>query len=209
MEFQIIAGELCLDFINTLDNRPTPKQRKELLCLYRDFADWALEAKAIDAEQHDRLLRAAGMDIEHAANVLRQAILLRECLYRVFSSILSKRQPASADMLTLNTFIAETFSHLQLEPARLRLEWEDCGLRLESLLWPIVRSAADLLTSRDLRYVRECGIATCRWFFIDRSKNHSRRWCDMKVCGNRTKARKFYRRQRRAVRTHKSPAGKV
>jgi predicted RNA-binding Zn ribbon-like protein len=35
--------------------------------------------------------------------------------------------------------------------------------------------------------------------FVDTSKNHSRRWCDMKVCGNRVKARKFYRRQKMAL----------
>jgi len=31
----------------------------------------------------------------------------------------------------------------------------------------------------------------CRWLFLDTSKNHTRRWCDMKVCGNRIKARRF------------------
>ena len=37
---------------------------------------------------------------------------------------------------------------------------------------------------------------TCRWLFLDRSKNHSRRWCDMRICGNRSKTRRFYARQR-------------
>jgi predicted RNA-binding Zn ribbon-like protein len=58
-----------------------------------------------------------------------------------------------------------------------------------------VRSASDLLTSPDLENVHECDMSDCRWVFVDRSKNHRRRWCDMKVCGNRAKARKFYRRQ--------------
>lgn len=37
---------------------------------------------------------------------------------------------------------------------------------------------------------------TCRWLFLDRSKNRSRRWCDMKVCGNRAKAHQHYHSQK-------------
>jgi len=58
---------------------------------------------------------------------------------------------------------------------------------LEAILWPIAGSAGELLTSDDLGRVRQCGGKTCRWMFVDRSKNRSRRWCDMKVCGNRPK----------------------
>jgi predicted RNA-binding Zn ribbon-like protein len=39
--------------------------------------------------------------------------------------------------------------------------------------------------------LRECGNPECRWLFLDTSKNHTRRWCDMKICGNRMKARRF------------------
>ena len=46
--------------------------------------------------------------------------------------------------------------------------------------------------------VKECDNETCRWLFVDMSKNRSRRWCDMKDCGNRAKARRHYRRTRRS-----------
>ncbi|TCU09336.1 CGNR zinc finger domain-containing protein [Rhizobium sullae] len=36
----------------------------------------------------------------------------------------------------------------------------------------------------------------CGWLFIDRSKNKSRAWCDMAVCGNRAKASRHYRRKK-------------
>jgi predicted RNA-binding Zn ribbon-like protein len=64
------------------------------------------------------------------------------------------------------------------------------------MLWPIVRSAAELLASDNLPFVRACSSNTCQWFFLDTSKNHRRRWCSMKLCGNRAKVRKFYARQR-------------
>ena len=197
MEFQIIAGELCLDFVNTLDNRPVPERRKELLTTYQDLADWAVQAGALSPLQRGALLRQAGIHPKAADQALSKAITLRECLYRIISSILRNRRAASDDLVAFNGYQGEAFSNLQLKPARsgFRLGWKDEPSRLDSILWPIVRSASDLLTSPDLENVHECDMASCRWIFVDRSKNHRRRWCDMKVCGNRAKARKFYRRQ--------------
>jgi predicted RNA-binding Zn ribbon-like protein len=67
---------------------------------------------------------------------------------------------------------------------------------LDRVLWPVARSAAELLTSDDLAAVRECAAPDCRWLFLDRSRNRSRRWCAMATCGNRSKARRHYRRGR-------------
>jgi len=76
-----------------------------------------------------------------------------------------------------------------------RWEFVD-GEELDSMLWPIVRDAAELLTSRDFDRVTECSGSDCTWLFADKSRNRSRRWCDMAECGNRSKARRFYRRQK-------------
>jgi predicted RNA-binding Zn ribbon-like protein len=45
--------------------------------------------------------------------------------------------------------------------------------------------------------LKVCQEDTCRWAFYDRSKNHSRAWCSMAVCGNRAKTRSFRRRRGR------------
>jgi predicted RNA-binding Zn ribbon-like protein len=55
----------------------------------------------------------------------------------------------------------------------------------------VARSAAELLISPERACVRECASETCTWLFVDTTKNHSRRWCDMNSCGNRYKVRKF------------------
>ena len=199
MEFQIIAGEPCLDLINTLDNRPSPERHKELLSSYRDLADWALQAGVMAAQQRTGLLRAAEAHPNAALTALRKAVELRECLYRIVSNRLKRRRPAPGDMTLFNRFLSEALTNLQVQPDRsgFRLDWPPTfESTLDSLLWPVVKSASDLLTSSELEMVRECGSPSCRWLFVDRSKNHSRRWCDMKVCGNRLKARRFYRRQR-------------
>jgi predicted RNA-binding Zn ribbon-like protein len=74
------------------------------------------------------------------------------------------------------------------------------------MLAPIVRAAAELLTSDDRARIRECGSETCFWLFMDHSKNGTRRWCDMKVCGNREKARRHYRREQRMAKATRTPA---
>ena len=66
---------------------------------------------------------------------------------------------------------------------------------MEAILYRIVKSAADLLVSAELQRLRECADPECGWLFLDFSRNHSRRWCSMESCGNRAKARRFYRRR--------------
>ena len=197
VKFQMFAGELCLDLINTLDNRPVPDRRQELVPTYLDLLDWALQAGGVSPVQHAALRREAESRPREASAVRERAVSLRECLYRMFSAIVRNRRAQGDDLRTLNTYLGEALAHLELHPARggYGLGWPQNAPRLDSVLWPIARSASELLTSDDLKYVRECGDGTCRWLFVDRTKNHSRRWCDMKTCGNRMKARKFYRRQ--------------
>lgn len=197
VKFQIIAGELCLDFINTLDGRAVPEGQRELVPSYEDLLDWATQAGGLSAARRRVLQREAEAHPKNADAVLAQAVELRECLYRIFGPVARNRRASEDDRRCFNAYLGEALSHMELRPAQkgFQLGWAQTDPRLDSLLWPIVRSASDLLTGDDLKYVRECGAGACRWLFVDRSKNHSRRWCDMKVCGNRIKARKFYRRQ--------------
>jgi predicted RNA-binding Zn ribbon-like protein len=102
------------------------------------------------------------------------------------------------DLVTLSTMVAETQKHARIFPDTngFRWDWVDKPHDLDCMLWPVVRSAADYLVSDDLDTVRVCASDSCNWLFIDTSKNHSRRWCNMKSCGNREKARRFYTRKK-------------
>ena len=114
------------------------------------------------------------------------------------SSLLWGRKPVPPGDLEQITDIAiQTLTNRRLAPTEdgYRWEWESYSKnRLDSILWPIAQSATELLTSSQLRTVRMCEAPTCAWLFLDQSRNRSRRWCDMKVCGNRQKARRHYQR---------------
>ncbi len=61
---------------------------------------------------------------------------------------------------------------------------------LAALLVPVARAAADGSWQR----VKACRADDCRWAFYDRSRNRAGTWCDMTVCGNRTKVRAYRER---------------
>src|SRR5262249_28194881 len=96
---------------------------------------------------------------------------------------------------TLNGYVQSAAQHSRLVQNKNRFEWRfDEDSSFEAVLWPIARSAADLLASPNLPFVRACSSKTCQWLFLDTSKAHRRRWCNMKLCGNRAKAKRFYAR---------------
>ena len=91
-------------------------------------------------------------------------------------------------------------SHAGLVQSGGRFEWSWPGapLDLDRVSWWVARSAAELLTSPNLTFVRECASYDCGWLFMDTTKNRSRRWCNMSTCGNRAKGRRHYERRKAA-----------
>lgn len=186
---------LCLDFANAVGERP------ERFRHYGDLLAWAAEAGVLNPLDRLHLQTVAERQPEQAAWVLARALALREAVYTVFSAVAAGRPAPAEGLERLNDVLAEALCHQRLEPAEggYTWGWEGLGDALDSPLWPVARSAAELLTSDRLPRVRECDSPTCNWLFLDYSKNHSRRWCSMKVCGNRSKARSYASRQRQAT----------
>jgi predicted RNA-binding Zn ribbon-like protein len=195
-DFRLVAGNLALDFANTLDNRYDPERLLELLSTYERFLAFAAQSGIITQQQARMLL--AKTRRPNAGRSLERAIELRETLYSLFESVATGKAPDPSCLRTFNRFLAD--ARVPEAVTWRKPDFIRCSCDLtetpEGPLWPIVDAAANLLTSPDRYHVHECIEETCRWLFVDRSKNHSRRWCDMKVCGNRSKAHRFYSRLR-------------
>jgi predicted RNA-binding Zn ribbon-like protein len=196
--FDLIAGNVALDFINTLDDRRSNKP-KELLANYIDLARFGEDSGLLDASQTDRLFETSTMFPAKAAEVLTEARELREAIHDVFWAAMQKRPVPPTALARLNAEAQNAADHLHLRQVNGRFEWrfDDLG-SFEVILWPLARAAVDLLASAEVAYVRACASKDCQWFFLDTSKNHQRRWCDMKRCGNRAKARRFQARQKKS-----------
>ncbi len=87
-------------------------------------------------------------------------------------------------------------NHRQVSPDGEKFGWKWVGIdhQLDSLLWPVAKTATELLVSDNLTRVKRCD--GCSWLFLDTTRDARRRWCDMKLCGNRAKARRHYDRKR-------------
>jgi predicted RNA-binding Zn ribbon-like protein len=194
--FDLSGGRPCLDFANTLSGRlNTPKER---LPRYEDLVAWARQSGLMGRAHAPELLRQASLRPADAQAVLDRARALREVLYRLFSAAASGERPRSEALTSFNQLLPPALAHRRLVRAAggFRWEWDSPAGALDSILWPVILSAAELLASDELPAVRECAAGPCTWLFLDRSRNHSRRWCDMRVCGNRMKARRHYERAR-------------
>ena len=191
----LIGGALSLDFVNTVDPRHA-SDRREYLDSYSALATWGGHAGAVAADQAERLRGAAAGDPAGAERVLNRAIRLREALYPLFRRAAGGKRPDPDDLDVLQGELTRALPHLRVawSSAGFAREWEDSPA-LDRVLWPATWSAAELLTHGPLNRIRECpGQGNCGWLFLDLSKNASRRWCDMRVCGNRAKARRHHAR---------------
>lgn len=195
--FHLQEGWLCLDFANTAEWRASDEP-EERLNSYVDLVAWAEDKGILTEREAQPLLGRAESHPADADAVLRRAIDLRETIYRIFDAIADDGAPAPADLARLNAALSEAMTHLQITQtdAGFVWDWDDTEGALDQILWPVVYSAADLLLSEELDRVGQCADDRgCGWLFFDTSRNRSRRWCSMETCGNRAKARRFYKQQ--------------
>lgn len=190
------GGVLCLDFVNTVEWRDTPSHRDHLRS-YADLVWWSHGGESVSAAQAEQLLALAERSPAQAAAVLEEAQTLREALYRLLRATLHGTTPDPADAERFHHRWRRALAHatLVLEERGWVWEWQGQGEQLEAPLWAIVQSAADVLRSPQMARVRQCANPACGWFFLDLSKNGTRRWCSMGSCGSRAKALQYYYRR--------------
>ena len=195
--FEFSGGKLCLDFANT--GRYHPPERDDVPS-YADLLAWSEQGETLTREERRVLHDTARSRPEQSRSALRQAHELRRAIYDLLSAIAAGERTPASTVQTIERAAKLAAPHYRLVERDGAFIWEleelSTAPDLARPLWPIARSAAELLTSGELKKVRECASDTCAWLFLDRSRNKARRWCDMKVCGNRSKARRHYARKR-------------
>jgi predicted RNA-binding Zn ribbon-like protein len=206
--WKLIGGRLCLDFVNTVGGRVSAGKRRgrdyadavlrDMLTQYGDLLSWAEACGTLTRRESLRLGRRAAGDPQAAASVLARAVQLRAALYRIFKSVVRNWAPEPAAMRILQRELSVVRAHERLAYAAGAFvwTWNDSARALDRVLWPVARSAAELLASDSLAMIRQCAGDECGWMFLDASRNHNRQWCDMKDCGNRAKVKRFRQRTR-------------
>jgi predicted RNA-binding Zn ribbon-like protein len=169
---------LIADFVNTID--------------LEDEADQIADAGALRDWLGGRNLLAPGSSVSGAD--VQRAHELREAIRALI--LANNGEPLDPDAIeTLNA--AADHAHLRVRFAadgRTELVPDESGVpgALARILGLTHTAMADDSWPR----LKACRQHTCQWAFYDQSKNRSRTWCSMKVCGNRTKARAYRERRR-------------
>ena len=186
-----VDADRVLAFVNTLSSRPT-ETPVERLVSYDALVEWAREQHLVSAAAAERLAAEARRHPHQAANVLTRAREFREALNGLAEAIEKQRQPNAALLDTISDYLAAAYANGRLVPHDGGLQWvASADDALERILWEIGRAAGRLILSPRLAKIRACAASDCGWWFVDDTKNHSRRWCDMKLCGNREKVKRF------------------
>jgi predicted RNA-binding Zn ribbon-like protein len=205
---RLVGGSLSLDFVNTVRGRVRPSGTApaggwadvvvgERLDSYGALLRWGTQAGVLTAREAKRFARRAAAAPDEAAAVLRRICAVREAMYRIFKSAIERSPVRPSDLAVFNRECQVARAHERLTASpRLRWEWDDTPA-LDRVLWPVVQSAADLLTSPGLARVGQCPGDECGWLFLDTSRGRRRQWCDMAECGNLAKVRRFREKQRR------------
>jgi predicted RNA-binding Zn ribbon-like protein len=195
----LAGGLLCLDFTNTSSGRGTAL-RLEHLQRFEHLVAWARHAGAIGEAEVAALTAAAERSPVAAERAVRAARRLRETLYAIFQAVAEGAVPPAPALAVLNGALRPSLAAAALAPAGRGLAWHWPGgiATPERLLWPVLRSAAELLTGTELERIKVCPGHACGWLFIDRTRNGRRRWCEMEVCGSRAKMQRYHRRRRQA-----------
>jgi predicted RNA-binding Zn ribbon-like protein len=189
--FKLVAGHPALDLVNTLDWRFRAAGTEELLASYDDFLRFLAESGILTPRQIRQIVRHS--TDAAAADALVACRELREAASEVLYAAVDGRTPSAAAINILERFFKQAREQQSLgwDKFRLRWEWPATLTGPDLPLWVLALSIARLLLSDDMHRLRACENPECRWLFLDTSKNHTRRWCDMKLCGNRMKARRF------------------
>ena len=188
-EFQFVAGNLALDFVNTIGNRLG--EQHEYLDTPVHFDRWALRAGL-----HDK-----NVPLTVSPQQLRTIRATREILHQVFRLIASGSLPSTRTLAPLNSKLASVARKrvLNCKKGTVEWRWNTSKRDADCFLGPILLSAADLLVAGPYSRIRQCRGEACGWLFLDRSPAKKRSWCSMADCGNRAKVRKFYAKHGRRI----------
>ena len=196
--FKYIAGDAALDFVNTVDWTSRGLEHDRLTS-YERLVEWAEGANIVSPLTGAKLRSISSHASRARDAALQSAVALRAVLQRLLTSVAASRVDGDA-LRTFDPFVQRALTQRMLvQPGATRRTrraaprftwgWHDAE-SLEVIAWSVAAHASELLASDEVTLIRLCGGDDCGWFFVDRSRNGLRRWCEMEVCGMKEKNRR-------------------
>jgi predicted RNA-binding Zn ribbon-like protein len=187
----IISGDSALDLVNTVSGWNDDPE--DWVPDIASFLVWTRTSGILSAYEKNQAGRMAERSPAAAARVLASVKELRFALWRLVDS-LEHRRPAKAGDLSVIDEWARRLSLSQRAVVRRNKIDFAIGRDISALEIPglrVITAALSFLRDSSWARIKTCPGNNCGWKFLDRSKNRSRRWCDMAVCGNLAKAKQY------------------
>lgn len=176
MIFEHVANSIALELVNSVNNRHQPQI--DGLSDVMSFSSWA---------------KSIGRPLESPLkeNDLAEGRELRELIYRVFRAVANSEDPAPADLASLVQRQAAGLYHSELTPSPRGYfrAWSQ-NPTPTALFAELSDNAVETLRTKPLHRIRQC--PRCGWLFVDTTRNGTRKWCSMMMCGGQVKAQRHY-----------------
>lgn len=184
--YELVGGDPALDFLNTIHDY-SEEPRRDLIDSFDDALRWGVAAGLLTPAESRRV------SVLDDGAELSRLVELRDALQRVSSAMIAGHAPPSTDLHALSRMAAEaagatSFRRTGGGVLQRAIGVGDAGAAVLRLR--IVDAAIALLTGERAGRMKSC--PACGWFFVDATRNRSRRWCSMSTCGASAKSRRYY-----------------
>lgn len=199
---QLDGGCPVFDFTNTISNRNDPDYFDYLL-KYDDFIQWVNKIGLLPKGKIDAITAFSKSHSRKSVTILQEVINAREVMFTLFSSLAQHGKADKTALETFNSFLSEALSNMRIDVGRTEVTTSFTVSEktiLKEPLYLLVKNAFDILSTQSFERIKEC--PTCKWLFLDTTKNGKRRWCNMQVCGSNDKARRYYHRKKESIHTN-------
>lgn len=193
--FLFVGHHLCVDFINT--QMIVHGVLTDLLDDFSDLVSWLVQAGALNKTDGQEVMKTWGGQRE-GARTFEEARTFRGTLRGMAERIVAGKPVPQPAVEAINGLLRQHVGYAQLVRVRGGFEqtFRSGSSAATRLLAPLAESASHLLCSGDLSLVKKCRNPACILYFYDTTKNHTRQWCSMSICGNRMKVAAHYSRRR-------------
>jgi len=192
-----IGGDPALDFVNTVTGRD--QSPRDWLDSYARLLEWAAFVHLLPKKVLRALANNAKKEPDAAAIALARAKVLRESLFELVTRIISRLAPPKRALALLREhWISGIKAHeLRFRDGRVLVDLRNDALDFDLITSVVAYRMVQQVLPLPVDRLRICHGSNCSWVFIDSSKAGRRRWCDMAVCGNAAKSRRFLARSRK------------
>lgn len=192
--FLFLGNHPCLDLINT--QMVVKGEARDLLEGFDDLVAWLKQAGLLMPSQAQ--FAKAHLHSEEGVSLLERAKALRATLRIIAERAASRKAVPDSAIDAINLLLAQRPGYTMLVRTKegVKRRFYSMATQQVEFLAPLVESASDLLSSDRLCLIKKCANIACILYFLDTTKNHTRNWCSMQMCGNRMKVAAHYRRSR-------------